>query len=139
MLRIRFLRVGKKNSPSFRLVLTEKTAPPKGKFLEVLGFYNPKTKDWGMKGERIAHWISCGAQPSATAHNFLVKHGALQTAKISVHSKSKHVQEESASDGEAETPDSTKEADSVEAQKEAPEKEVVKEEAPAAPATPESA
>src|SRR3989338_6198068 len=89
MVVIRFLRIGKKNSPSFRLVVTEKTSPPKGKFLEVIGFYNPGTKEWGLKSERATYWVEHGAQSSDTAHNFLVKHGALKGPKIAVHAKAK--------------------------------------------------
>lgn len=104
MLAIRFLRIGKKNSPSFRLVVTEKTAPPKGKFLEVVGFYNPGTKDWGLKNERATYWIQHGAQPSDTAHNFLVKHGALKSSKIAVHAKSKREAEKEHTHAVAGTP-----------------------------------
>lgn len=89
MLKVRFLRVGKKNAPSFRLVLTDKDAPPRGRFLEILGFYNPYTKERAVKKERISYWISQGAQPSDTAHNFLVKAGVITGKKIAVHAKSK--------------------------------------------------
>ena len=89
MLRIRFSRVGKKNAPSFRLVLTPTESPPKGKFLEILGFYNPLTKEKNVMKERIAYWISQGARHSDTAHNFLIREGVIQGKKISVHAKSK--------------------------------------------------
>ena len=96
MLRIRFSRVGKKNAPSFRLVLTPKTSPPKGKFLEILGFYNPRTKEKGFQKERILQWISKGAQPSDTAHNFLVKEGVIEGKKVSVHSRAQRKKKETA-------------------------------------------
>ena len=82
MLRIRFLRIGKKNAPSFRIVLTEKTAPPQGRFLEILGFYNPRSKETNLKKERIMHWLSKGAKPSATVHNLLVRQGVIKCPKI---------------------------------------------------------
>ena len=94
MLRIRFSRVGKKNAPSFRLVLTPKQSPPKGKFLEILGFYNPRTKEKGVEKERVLHWIKQGAQPSDTAHNFLIKEGVIEGKKLSVHSTAKRKKEE---------------------------------------------
>lgn len=90
MLRLRFLRVGKKNAPTFRLVVAPRRSPPRGgQFKEILGFYNPRTKERGVKKDRILYWISQGAQPSDTAHNFLVKEGVIQGAKIAVHAKSK--------------------------------------------------
>jgi small subunit ribosomal protein S16 len=82
MLKIRLQRIGKKNSPSYRVVLVEHTAPPKGKFQEILGSYNPKTKQKNFKKERIEHWLSRGVQFSPTIHNLLVDAGILNKAKI---------------------------------------------------------
>lgn len=82
MLTIRLQRVGKKNQPAFRLVLTEKTNPVKGKFQEILGSYNPRLKTKKLEGERIKYWISKGAQVSATAHNLLVNEGLVSGAKV---------------------------------------------------------
>ena len=104
MLRIRFSRVGKKNAPSFRLVLTPKQSPPKGKFLEILGFYNPRTKEKGVQKERVLHWIKEGAQPSDTAHNFLIREGVIEGKKLSVHSTAKRKKSEEASAAKEETP-----------------------------------
>jgi len=95
MLRIRFLRVGKKNSPSFRVVVTpRRTAAKTGKFLEVLGFYNPIRHERGLKRERIQHWLSRGAQPSDSMRNMLVAEGIIEGGKIPVHKKSKKKKEE---------------------------------------------
>ena len=93
MLKIRFLRVGKKNAPIFRLVVADKDAPPRGRFLEILGFYNPYTKERNVKKERIQHWLSNGAQASDTAHNFLIKTGVITGEKIAVHAVSKKAPE----------------------------------------------
>ncbi len=82
MLKIRLQRFGKKNSPSFRVVLVEHTAPPRGKFQEILGFYNPRSKEKNFKKERIEHWISKGVQFSPTIHNLLVDAGILKEPKI---------------------------------------------------------
>lgn len=83
MLCIRLLRTGKKNAPSFRIVLTEKSAPPRsGKFLEVLGFYNPRLKEIGLKNERILYWLSKGAKASDTVHNLLVSQEVIKGPKI---------------------------------------------------------
>ena len=82
MLKIRLQRVGKKNAPSYRVVLAEHTAPPQGKFQEILGFYNPRKKEKSFKKERIEHWPSKGAQLSPTVHNLLVNEGILKEPKL---------------------------------------------------------
>jgi len=82
MLKIRLQRVGKKNSPSYRVVLAEHTAPPQGKFIEILGHYNPRRKEKSFKKERIEHWLSKGAQLSPTVYNLLVDEGILKGIKI---------------------------------------------------------
>lgn len=82
MLKIRLQRVGKKNSPSYRVVLAEHTAPPQGKFQEILGFYNPRKKQKGFKKDRIEHWLSKGAQLSPTVHNLLIDEKVLTGIKL---------------------------------------------------------
>jgi small subunit ribosomal protein S16 len=83
MLIIRLIRTGKKNAPSFRIVLIEKTASPKsGKFLEILGNYNPRLKEVNFKKERIKYWLSQGVQISETVHNLLVKGEIIKGPKI---------------------------------------------------------
>jgi len=73
MLTIRLMRTGKKNQPSYKVVVTDRHNPPRGgKFVEEVGFYNPKTKEKILKKERILHWLSVGAQASDTIHNMLV-------------------------------------------------------------------
>jgi small subunit ribosomal protein S16 len=79
MLRIRLRRSGKKNNPNYRLVVAEHSAPIGGKFIELLGSYNPHTKALTLKEERILAWLNQGALPSNTAAKLLkkstVKHG----------------------------------------------------------------
>ena len=83
MLIIRLIRTGKKNASSFRVIITEKTAGPQsGKFLEVLGNYNPRLKEINFKKERIEYWLSQGAKTSETVHNLLVKQGIIKGPKI---------------------------------------------------------
>lgn len=85
MLKVRFLRVGRKNDPSFRLVVTDSRRPPRSAaYLENLGFYNPGTKEVKLKAERINHWIREGAKLSDTAHNLLIKSGVITGKKIDV-------------------------------------------------------
>ena len=82
MLKIRLQRVGKKNSPSFRVVLVEHTMRPRGEFIELLGSYNKIQKQKSFNKERILYWISKGAQPSPTMHNLLVDEKIIDKVKV---------------------------------------------------------
>jgi small subunit ribosomal protein S16 len=90
MLVIRFLRVGKKNQPAFKIVVVDKRRSSKsGSFLEEVGFYNPLTKEKVLKIDRIKYWLSKGVQPSPTVYNLLVKEKILEGKKIPKHKKPK--------------------------------------------------
>lgn len=91
MLVIRLFRIGKKNQPSFKIVVTDKENPPRGgRFVEEIGFYNALSKQHSIKKERAEYWISKGAKPSDTVHNLLVKEGIVKGQKIAVHKKAKN-------------------------------------------------
>ena len=95
MLRIRLFRTGKKHQPSYKIVVVDKKRAPKGgRFVDILGFLNPKEKKQKIDGEKAKHWISKGAQPSDTVHNLLVKEGVIKDKKIDVHKKSKKKKED---------------------------------------------
>jgi len=66
MVKIRLRRVGLKNQPSYRIVAADKEKPRDGRFLEILGFYNPRTEPSTIevKEERVYYWLSNGAQLS---------------------------------------------------------------------------
>ncbi|NIS80024.1 MAG: 30S ribosomal protein S16 [Anaerolineales bacterium] len=66
MVRIRLRRVGARHQPSYRIVAADKESPRDGKFLEVLGHYNPRTEPSTVKVDeaRLFHWLKNGAQPS---------------------------------------------------------------------------
>ena len=66
MVRIRLRRVGLKGQPSYRIVAADKESPRDGRFLEILGFYNPRTEPATiqLKEDRIYQWMDNGAQPS---------------------------------------------------------------------------
>ncbi|MBP9802817.1 MAG: 30S ribosomal protein S16 [Candidatus Pacebacteria bacterium] len=90
MLKIRLQRIGRKNEPSFRVVLTDsKNAAKSGKFLEIVGSYNPKAGETIFKTDRIKHWIKNGAQISDTVHNFLVSQKVIEGKKKNVLPKKK--------------------------------------------------
>lgn len=84
MLTIRFNRTGRKNRPSFRVVLQEHTVAPGGRHIEVLGSYDPYSKKTVLKTERLRYWIGKGAQASDTAHNLLVREGVVAEKKRSI-------------------------------------------------------
>jgi len=87
MLIIRFLRVGKKHQPSFKIVVVDKKrAPRSGKFVEEVGFYNPLTKEKIIKKERILYWLSQGVDVSDSVYNLLVREGVVKGPKRPVHS-----------------------------------------------------
>lgn len=94
MLKIRFTRVGRKHDPSFRVVVIDsRRAPQSGAYLENLGFFNPKTKDFRLKNDRIQYWISKGAQVSDTAHNLLISAKVIEGKKKDMSAKSKKKEE----------------------------------------------
>ncbi len=84
MLAIKLQRIGKKHQPSFRIVVAEKRSKLGGPPVEDLGAYNPQTKAVTVDKEKVAHWLSVGAQATPTVHNLLVKAGAVLGPKIAV-------------------------------------------------------
>jgi small subunit ribosomal protein S16 len=84
MLAIKLQRIGKKHQPSYRVVVAEKRSKMAAPPVEDLGSYNPFTKATTVKKERVSHWVKMGAQPTTTAHNLLVKEGAIVAPKKTV-------------------------------------------------------
>ena len=66
MVRIRLRRTGQKHQPSYRIVVAEKESPRDGRFLEIIGFYNPTTDPFTLEVDeaKVFDWMSKGAQPS---------------------------------------------------------------------------
>jgi len=90
MLKIRLQRIGRKNDPAFRVVLTDsKNSTKSGRFLEILGTYNPKAGEKKLENEKIKYWMSKGAKLSDTMHNFLVHDKTIEGKKINVLPKKK--------------------------------------------------
>jgi len=81
MLTIRFSRVGKKKKPQYRIVISEKSQDTQGHYLELLGHYNPHTKDATLKEERIKFWLERGATASNSVFNLLVTKKIIQSDK----------------------------------------------------------
>lgn len=73
MLRIRLSRHGAKKDPHYRVVVAERSNPRDGRFIEILGYYNPALKPirLSLNLERIDHWMQLGAQPSGTVNSLI--------------------------------------------------------------------
>lgn len=73
MLMIRLARIGKKKHPFYRVVVTEKTRPRNGRFVEIVGTYDPAKKPAviQLNNDRVQYWLGKGAQPSDTVRSFL--------------------------------------------------------------------
>lgn len=97
MLKVRLQRVGRKNDPSFRVIVTDSTRGPKsGKYIEMLGSYNPRQKRVALNGDRIKYWMSVGAKVTGTMHNILIKEKVIEGKKINVLPKKTPIKKETA-------------------------------------------
>ena len=77
MVRIRLRRVGAKGQPSYRIVVADSRSPRDGRYVEVIGFYNPLTDPPTMhvQEDRALYWLGVGAQPSESVKRILDKLG----------------------------------------------------------------
>jgi len=77
MVRIRLRRVGAKKQPSYRVVVADQRSPRDGRFIEIIGHYNPRTEPITMviKEDRALFWLGRGAQTSEAVERMLVKLG----------------------------------------------------------------
>ena len=133
MLMMRLQRVGRKNDPAYRIVVTDKrTGVKSDKHVDRLGSYNPKLNHIQLDAEKAKEWLSKGVQPSGTMHNILVSQKVIDAKKINVLPRKspivdeeaiKKAEEEAAAKAEAEK----KAAEDAEAAAEAPAEEVADE------------
>jgi small subunit ribosomal protein S16 len=72
---IRLRREGTKNSPYYKVVVADRRSPRDGKFIELIGAYDPKKPGHNstLKIDRVEYWISKGAQPSDTVRSLIKK------------------------------------------------------------------
>lgn len=82
MLAIKLARTGKKKYPTYSLIVVEKSKDPWGDYTEKVGTYNPHTKAFEIKADRVEYWLKIGAQPTATAFNLLVDKGIIKGEKV---------------------------------------------------------
>jgi small subunit ribosomal protein S16 len=92
MLAIKLNRIGKKHQPTFRIVVAEKRSKMGGKYVEDLGFWNPRDKTHSINKDRAIYWIGVGAQPTDTVHNILVKDQVIKGKKRSSHDIKAHTE-----------------------------------------------
>jgi len=133
MLTIRLTRVGKKNDPSFRVIVVEsKRKPQPGNYLEMVGSYDPRVDRIDLKADRIKHWLGMGATTSETVHNLLVTNKIIDAKKINVLPKKTVAKVEvpaEAAPAAAEAPAEVATAEETPAVEEAPAAETASEEA----------
>lgn len=81
MVKIRLARYGAKKTPFYRIVVADKDCPRDGRFLEIVGTYNPLAEPAAitLKDDRVSYWMGQGAQPTATVKSILRKQGLLRT------------------------------------------------------------
>ena len=78
--RIRLRRTGRKKAPMYRIVVADSKSPRDGKFLEIIGQYQPRQGEnaLNLKADRANYWLDNGAQPSDTVRSLLRKAGVLK-------------------------------------------------------------
>ncbi len=86
MVRIRLRRVGKKKQPSYRVMVADSETAPDARFLEIIGFYDPRTEPPTIKidADRASYWLSQGAQPSETVARLFRKVGILAQGEVTL-------------------------------------------------------
>ncbi len=74
---IRLRRTGKTKAPTYRVVVADSRSPRDGKFIEIIGHYNPRTEEnpLVLNTDRAKFWIKNGAKPTSTARSLLVRSG----------------------------------------------------------------
>lgn len=80
MLKIRLMRIGKKKKPFYRVVVAPSQTPRSGRFVEIVGHYNPLTDpaQVSFNEERVLYWLRTGAQPTDTVQLLLERSGIWQ-------------------------------------------------------------
>lgn len=89
MLVLKLRRIGKKHQPSYRLIVSERRSKLNGRYVDDLGWYNPRAKTHQFNKEQVLRWLERGAQKTDTVHNLLIKTGIISGKKIAIHKKNK--------------------------------------------------
>lgn len=100
---MRLQRIGRKNNPSYRVVVTDaRNAAKRGTHVDHIGSYDPKGGKFQIDAEKAKYWISKGVQPSDTIYNFLVGEKIIEGRKKNVLPKKSPVIDEAKIKAEAE-------------------------------------
>ena len=77
MLKIRLARAGKKKQPTYRVVIADARAPRDGKYIEIVGHYNPRTEPttFEVDADKVRDWLQKGAQPTERVQKLLTSRG----------------------------------------------------------------
>lgn len=118
MLKIRFTRTGKKKQPNYRIVVAEHSSPIQGKFIEIVGNYNPFTKKAVIEKDKIMEWMAKGAKPSNTVAKLLEKEGLKHPSIVIQKFRSKSKKELEAEKKEKEEQKAKEDAEKANNQKE---------------------
>jgi len=144
LVRIRLKRLGAKKRPFYRLVAADQRCARDGRFIEMLGYYDPTTEPTtiNVKKDRVEYWLGCGAQPTDTARALLKVTGFFggpteKPARVKGKAKAKAAAQTAAA--AAETPAATETAAAEAAPAESPAAETAVEDAPAAETAAEAA
>lgn len=85
MLMMRLQRIGRKNNPTYRILVVDRRASTKSnKFVDHLGHYEPKSGVFEIDGEKAKHWMSQGVKPSDTLYNMLITKKIIEGKKRNV-------------------------------------------------------
>ncbi|MHB8461929.1 MAG: 30S ribosomal protein S16 [Vulcanimicrobiaceae bacterium] len=86
MVKIRLRRMGAKKQPTYRFVVADARSPRDGRFIEILGHYNPRTepKTVVVNEEKAKEWLAKGAQPSDTVRRLFAEKGIMERGPISI-------------------------------------------------------
>jgi small subunit ribosomal protein S16 len=78
MVKLRLMRMGKKKQPTYRIVAADSRSPRNGRFIEIIGNYNPRTdpSTLNVENEKAVAWLRKGAQPTETVEKLLKISGA---------------------------------------------------------------
>ncbi len=85
MVKIRLRRTGSKKKPTYRVVVADSRSPRDGRFVEIIGYYDPRTEPvtFNIHEDRAFHWLSVGAQPTDVVQKLFKNSGTLERFTLS--------------------------------------------------------
>ncbi len=89
MVKIRLRRMGAKKQPTYRFVVADSKSPRDGRFIEILGHYNPRTepKTLEVNADKAKEWLAKGAQPTETVKRLFAEKGIVERGPIPTHKR----------------------------------------------------